>query len=599
MRPVSAARPEKKKSAPLRHEEQTRGARRESGAGDAAPLSQRIRAASHGGQRLPLYLQQAFQRRMDVNASHVRIHTGAEADGLSRAVEARAFTTGQDIFFRGGEYRPYDPGGLELLAHEVIHTEQQRKGSAPAWGRPSSLPPGFGPASAAEAGVSRSAQGPPIRPIAVSGITVSQPGDRFEQEADLLAHTFVRGGTGTPSALAGAGPSQSVQRKCAACASGGAPCPQCEEDEKLHIQRQPIDFRPLTWKDFQAKVPKDADHDAWTETDFADPALASAIPAKLIATDTGKSCKAGGTSSTIHKVDIAIDSSNINVKAQMTPSASWRQDWVMDKTARKAKCLSERAPKCEKKFDDEFAKIPEQRKKEVAKCQKSFDDAGKDAAAKCKKVEAECKGWFKKGGTFGRAATVAECSTMVVEDCKNNILSGKSFGNSKSTASKRSECEKPYGEEFEKAARAAISATDSQGGESFTVAKREDCRKPAYLDACANKLMQAGADKLLVHERNHFNLVNAMAEKAQRDLRALAASFPKEVTGCGEGAAKEKAKKTLEDELKKLSKKLDAEEDEKSNLQKKYDDETKHGTVEGKQTEWEKTIAKGFLKTKP
>jgi hypothetical protein len=36
----------------------------------------------------------------------VRAHTGGQSDRANRDLSARAFTTGQDIFFKQGEYNP-------------------------------------------------------------------------------------------------------------------------------------------------------------------------------------------------------------------------------------------------------------------------------------------------------------------------------------------------------------------------------------------------------------------------------------------------------------------------------------------------------------
>ena len=54
------------------------------------------------------------------------MHTDEHADALARAVSARAFTTGPDIFFARGEYRPATTTGDALLAHELTHVVQQR-----------------------------------------------------------------------------------------------------------------------------------------------------------------------------------------------------------------------------------------------------------------------------------------------------------------------------------------------------------------------------------------------------------------------------------------------------------------------------------------
>jgi len=64
----------------------------------------------------------------------VRVHTGSEADTLNQEVQARAFTTGSDIFFREGTYSPGSPEGKELLAHELTHVVQQSGAPASASG---------------------------------------------------------------------------------------------------------------------------------------------------------------------------------------------------------------------------------------------------------------------------------------------------------------------------------------------------------------------------------------------------------------------------------------------------------------------------------
>ncbi len=59
----------------------------------------------------------------------VRVHTDATADTLARSVSARAFTTGTDVYFASGEYRPGTTDGDSLLAHELTHVTQQRGAS--------------------------------------------------------------------------------------------------------------------------------------------------------------------------------------------------------------------------------------------------------------------------------------------------------------------------------------------------------------------------------------------------------------------------------------------------------------------------------------
>ena len=72
-------------------------------------------------------------------------------------------------------------------------------------------------------------------------LTVNEPGDRFEQEADRVADEIMR----SPGLFGGAMPAggpPDIQKKCAACASGSGICPECaEEEEKL--QRKPLSSR--------------------------------------------------------------------------------------------------------------------------------------------------------------------------------------------------------------------------------------------------------------------------------------------------------------------------------------------------------------------
>jgi hypothetical protein len=60
----------------------------------------------------------------EVDFASIRLHhTGA--DFICRALHARAFTVGLDIYFADGAFAPYARSGLWLLAHEVAHVVQQ------------------------------------------------------------------------------------------------------------------------------------------------------------------------------------------------------------------------------------------------------------------------------------------------------------------------------------------------------------------------------------------------------------------------------------------------------------------------------------------
>jgi len=81
----------------------------------------------------------------------VTVHTDDRADALNRSVSARAFATGTDVYFAQNEYKPNTSDGDKLIAHELAHVVQQR-------GAPTSGP-----------------------------LTVSNPGDAMENEADAVA----------------------------------------------------------------------------------------------------------------------------------------------------------------------------------------------------------------------------------------------------------------------------------------------------------------------------------------------------------------------------------------------------------------------------
>ncbi|MBD2530316.1 DUF4157 domain-containing protein [Nostoc flagelliforme FACHB-838] len=104
---------------------------RKGGGGIAATseLETSIQQARGGGQPLSDDIRQPMEVAFGTDFSSVKVHTDSRSDQLNQSVQARAFTTGQDIFFRQGEYSPGSHGGKELLAHELTHVVQQN-GSA-------------------------------------------------------------------------------------------------------------------------------------------------------------------------------------------------------------------------------------------------------------------------------------------------------------------------------------------------------------------------------------------------------------------------------------------------------------------------------------
>jgi hypothetical protein len=104
-----------------------------------------------GGQKLDQGSQEKIGGALGDSLDDVRVHTDDHAAELASSVSARAFTTGTDVYFAKGEYSPGSSAGQQLLAHELTHVVQQREA------------PSSGP------------------------LTVSQPGDALEREAETAA----------------------------------------------------------------------------------------------------------------------------------------------------------------------------------------------------------------------------------------------------------------------------------------------------------------------------------------------------------------------------------------------------------------------------
>jgi hypothetical protein len=140
-------------------------------------------AAPLGGEAMDGAARAFLEPRFGHSFADVRVHADAKADHLARAMEAVAFTSGRDIYFRDGAYAPGTAGGLRLLAHEATHTLQQAAG--PVAGEP----------------------GP-------DGVAVSDPSDSFEQAAEHAADAALASSSPAtaPALAAGPEPGPAVQR---------------------------------------------------------------------------------------------------------------------------------------------------------------------------------------------------------------------------------------------------------------------------------------------------------------------------------------------------------------------------------------------------
>jgi hypothetical protein len=90
-----------------------------------ADLERSIEGARSGGSALDAGLRVQMEPAFGADFGGVRVHSDSQSHQLNQSLQARAFTTGQDIFFRGGEYQPQSSAGKELIAHELTHVVQQ------------------------------------------------------------------------------------------------------------------------------------------------------------------------------------------------------------------------------------------------------------------------------------------------------------------------------------------------------------------------------------------------------------------------------------------------------------------------------------------
>lgn len=89
---------------------------------DVERTIQRSRGRGHS---LDEEVRSSMESAFGADFRGVKIHTDAQSDSLNRSLSARAFTSGQDVFFRRGEYNPSSTEGKKLIAHELTHVVQQ------------------------------------------------------------------------------------------------------------------------------------------------------------------------------------------------------------------------------------------------------------------------------------------------------------------------------------------------------------------------------------------------------------------------------------------------------------------------------------------
>ena len=93
-------------------------------------FEQKLQKAKSAGQPLQPELQAKMGQAMGADFSGVKVHNDVRSDQLNQSIQAKAFTTGSDVFFKQGAYNPNSRHGQELIAHELTHVVQQTGASS-------------------------------------------------------------------------------------------------------------------------------------------------------------------------------------------------------------------------------------------------------------------------------------------------------------------------------------------------------------------------------------------------------------------------------------------------------------------------------------
>ncbi len=108
-----------------------------------------------GGRPLEPSVRQTMEDHLGSPLGTVRVHVDARS---TESVAAKAYTVGEDIVVHPRHFSPSSQSGRQLLAHEAVHIHQQRSGPV---------------------------AGTPVG----GGISLSDPSDRFEREAESAAQS--------------------------------------------------------------------------------------------------------------------------------------------------------------------------------------------------------------------------------------------------------------------------------------------------------------------------------------------------------------------------------------------------------------------------
>jgi hypothetical protein len=173
-------------------------------------------ARSGAGMPLAPHTRGIMENRFGDRFDDVRVHADSSAAEAAHHVSAHAFTMGRDVYFGAGRYDPHSTGGQKLIAHELTHVLQQRRGA---------VTPGL------------------------KSLNATAHDDAFEREAELVESAFEKADHRAPSPQRSTIPSRvpatvreshRVQRKCAC----GGTCSECSkkqpETQLGEVQKHPL-----------------------------------------------------------------------------------------------------------------------------------------------------------------------------------------------------------------------------------------------------------------------------------------------------------------------------------------------------------------------
>ena len=126
--PIQRKCPGRKNGNKIEKEEDEKKLQKKEASGTTHEVTQELESRIHvvhgGGQPLPWQVRAFYEPRFGVDFSGVRVHTGSDAADIAKSINARAFTVRENIVFGMGQYAPKSHEGLHLIAHELVHTQQ-------------------------------------------------------------------------------------------------------------------------------------------------------------------------------------------------------------------------------------------------------------------------------------------------------------------------------------------------------------------------------------------------------------------------------------------------------------------------------------------